>query len=316
MTFIVSALGIIAAITLVNYPAPPPNLTVMYSPPPANPYEQAVAASGLVEAFEDNIFIGIQVPSLIKAVHCKVGDRVREGQVLFEVDDSVQLSKVKTAETSVEIAQGQLEKARSQLSRLVAIKDTRAVSIEDLRNKEYDVKIAESNVQNAKMQLESAQNDLRLTKTYAPKECVVLKMDLRKGEYAGTYTESATSQNDAPIVLGRCDKLQVRADIDEYNAFRIRDNQQAVAYTKGVAQVPLPLTFMRFEPYCVPKKSLTAAADERVDTRVLQVIYSFDVVKDFPIYVGQQVDIFINAPLVLHSKETHEEAKKYGIDLR
>ena len=50
---------------------------------------------------------------------------------------------------------------------------------------------------------------------------------------------------------------------------------------------------MRVEPYVVPKKSLTGDNTERVDTRVLQVIYAMDVT-DRPIYVGQQMDVFID----------------------
>lgn len=46
------------------------------------------------------------------------------------------------------------------------------------------------------------------------------------------------------------------------------------------------------EPYVVPKRSLTGDSSERVDTRVLQVIYEFNR-PQFPIYVGQQVDVFI-----------------------
>lgn len=316
MTFIVSAIGIAMAITLANYPPPAPNLTVMYSPPPANPYKEAVSASGIVEAYEDNIFIGVRVQSLVKDVYCEVGQKVTAGQLLFTISDSTQQAQVEVAKTAVAYAEAQLAKTVSQLSRLTAIQDTRAVSQEDLRNKEHDVVIAEKNLANSQALLLEAENDLSRTNVYAPRDGIILKMDLKKGEFATSLAVTPSSANDALVILGRTDKLQVRADIDEYNAFRIRDNQEALAYTKGVAQVPLPLTFVRFEPYCVPKKSLTAASDERVDTRVLQVIYSFDVVPDFPIYVGQQVDIFINAPIVLHNNQTRQTALKNGIDLR
>jgi len=49
---------------------------------------------------------------------------------------------------------------------------------------------------------------------------------------------------------------------------------------------------VRIEPYVIPKKSLTGDNTERVDTRVLQVIYRFER-PSFPIYAGQQVDVFI-----------------------
>jgi len=49
------------------------------------------------------------------------------------------------------------------------------------------------------------------------------------------------------------------------------------------------------EPYVTPKTSLTGSSSERVDTRVLQVIYRFDR-RAIPAYVGQQVDVFIETP--------------------
>src|SRR5262249_60423831 len=56
-----------------------------------------------------------------------------------------------------------------------------------------------------------------------------------------------------------------------------------------------PSTLARFEPYVLPKKSLTGDTTERVDMRVLQAIYEF-VPSQFPAFVGQQVDVFIAAP--------------------
>ena len=50
---------------------------------------------------------------------------------------------------------------------------------------------------------------------------------------------------------------------------------------------------MRVEPYVIPKKSLTGDNTERVDTRVLQVIYAIDP-RGTPLYVGQQVDVFLS----------------------
>ena len=65
---------------------------------------------------------------------------------------------------------------------------------------------------------------------------------------------------------------------------------------KGDPTVTFPLVFTRIEPYVIPKVSLTGSSTERVDTRVLQVIYSLTRPTDPPLYVGQQVDVFIEAP--------------------
>ena len=45
----------------------------------------------------------------------------------------------------------------------------------------------------------------------------------------------------------------------------------------------------------IPKKSLTGDTTERVDTRVLQVIYEADTEGRPPLFVGQQVEVFIDA---------------------
>jgi hypothetical protein len=103
------------------------------------------------------------------------------------------------------------------------------------------------------------------------------------------------------MVLGDLDKLQVRADVDEQNANRVRPGQSAQAFIKGDTKNAIPLQFVRVEPYVIPKVSLTGASTERVDTRVLQVIYSLHRPKDPPIYVGQQVDVFIDAGSVVNA---------------
>jgi hypothetical protein len=81
----------------------------------------------------------------------------------------------------------------------------------------------------------------------------------------------------------------------------MRENLPAKGYLKGEvnrageADRSIPLRFVRIEPFVVPKVSLTGGSAERVDTRVLQVIYQFDRPADRPVFVGQQMDVYIDA---------------------
>jgi len=61
---------------------------------------------------------------------------------------------------------------------------------------------------------------------------------------------------------------------------------------RGNRELKTELKFERVEPYVIPKRSLTGDSTERVDTRVMQAVYSFDRNK-LPVYVGQQMDVFI-----------------------
>src|SRR5215510_9229125 len=55
--------------------------------PSPKPYAVSVAASGIVEALSENISIGVPEAGLVRKVHVKVWDQVKEGQPLFSLDD-------------------------------------------------------------------------------------------------------------------------------------------------------------------------------------------------------------------------------------
>jgi hypothetical protein len=107
------------------------------------------------------------------------------------------------------------------------------------------------------------------------------------------------------MLLGNTRPLNVRVDVDEQEARRVRAGAAATASPRGDAARRLGLRFVRFEPYVLPKANLTGDSTERIDTRVLQAIYEVlpegDQDKDRakvgrpPIFVGQQVDVFIDS---------------------
>ena len=82
-------------------------------------------------------------------------------------------------------------------------------------------------------------------------------------------------------------------DIDENDIPRFRPNLPGVAKPRGNASQEFGLRFVRVEPYVIPKRSLTGGNTERVDTRVLQVIYAIETTGR-PLYVGQQMDVFLD----------------------
>jgi HlyD family secretion protein len=272
--------------------------------PPAKPYPQAVAATGILEALSENVAIGVPLSGLVSEVAVKVNDVVKKDQVLFKLDHrDLQADFLSTQaqqeihRAQITVSQAQLAKLQSQLARLTAVTDTRAVSQDDLENRQQDVLVAQAQLTAARAQLTASEISLqrisllieRLT-IRAPRDGSIIQVNVRAGEFA------ATSPKQPAILLGDTEKLQVRADIDEQNATRIRQGQPAYGYLKGDPKITFPLTFIRIEPYVIPKTSLTGASTERVDTRVLQVIYSLTRPTDPPLYVGQQVDVFIEAP--------------------
>jgi multidrug efflux pump subunit AcrA (membrane-fusion protein) len=219
----------------------------------------------------------------------------------------VSKAKVETARSAVEMQRDLAERAgRLISSRAIAEEDYKqrvlgtSMSQFQLRQAQKDLDlteagawepdkvIAQAAVEQAKAQMSQTQTDIDRCLVRAPVDGVVLQVNVRPGEYVGAPPSQAL------MVLGATDKVvHVRVDIDEHDIPRFKAGAPARASLRGAPEKSYPLTFVRTEPYVIPKKSLTGDNTERVDTRVLQVIYALDV-SDKPVYVGQQMDVFID----------------------
>ena len=223
---------------------------------------------------------------------------------------------VPPAEARVHEAQAALDDVAAQLALWERVPDKRAVSEDQLQRKRFAVSVARARLREAQSQLDllkagswkpdiaiaraqiaaaeaavrSVQTEIDRRLIRAPIDGQVLQLNVRPGEFA------PAGATPTPLVLiGDVDLVHVRVDVDENEAWRVKPDAPAMAFVRGNPDLRTPLTFVRIEPYIVPKRSLTGESTERVDTRVLQVIYSFRR-GSLPVYVGQQMDVFISAP--------------------
>ena len=246
--------------------------------PPRSPYDNTVAATGIIEAVNENVRIGPPAAGLVTKVFVAVGDRVREGDPLLQLDDRDLRAQLVARQAAIPPAQAQVEEQRyrigdldTQLKRLQAVRDSRAVSEDDVKRTWYASEMAkralsrfEATLKQVTAQRDETQILLDRLTVRAPRPGTVLQVNIRAGEYALT-----TGASEPLMLLGDMQQLQVRAEVDEVNAPLIIPQRPGIAYLKGNTAHAIPLTFVRVEPYIVPKKSLTGDNSERVDTRVL-----------------------------------------------
>lgn len=277
---------LLAGRLVIRLAAQPPEQPPPHAPA-ANPYERAVAAAGIVEAQNENVALGVPVPGLVTGVLVKVWDEVEAGQPVLLLDDRELRASLIGQRAAVAVAEATLERLRGQLARLEAVKDERAVPREELATRRSDIQVAGAQLEAARAAVAQTEVLLDRLVVRAPKAATVLQVNTRAGEFV---TPGAAL---APMLLGDLSQLQVRADVDEQIAPRVRSGMRATGYLKGDSGRPIELQFVRIEPFVVPKKSLTGSSIERVDTRVLQVIYRFPRLEDRAVYVGQQIDLYL-----------------------
>ena len=331
--------------------------------PVGNPFENSIAASGIVEPASRSIGLSPETGGLVTAILVQWNQQVRKGQRLLVLDPTAIDSQIRQAQANVLVGQAQLQEAEANLAKLKSppraidrpayvaavaaaradyrlalgrwkrVKpaiDTKAFSSDDLANRRYawlaaqadlakasaalaafnagtwsrDIAIGESEVVAARATVVARQADLDALKTQrglltvrSPIAGTVLKINTRIGQYvaAASFANLTNNPQSAPLIIGDIRHLNVRLQIDQEDASRFVPGQPAVCFVRGMPHTSIGLTFVRIDPFVLPKQDLTGAPTEQVETRVLQVVFRLKR-PSFPVYVGQQVDAFLKTP--------------------
>lgn len=154
---------------------------------------------------------------------------------------------------------------------------------------EADKQVAKASVAMADSQVRSTRTQLDRLVVRALADGEILQVNVRPGMFA------AALWNQALVVIGDSNRLHVRVDIDENDVPLFDPKAPAVATLKGRPGVKFDLVPYKVEPYVIPKRSLTGDNSERVDTRVLQVVYALPDHPSVKLYIGQQMDAYIES---------------------
>ena len=243
--------------------------------PSRPPFETYIAGSGILEAMDRNVAIGAPLARLVLEVSVKVGDDVDAGAPLFRLDDRDARAEFAVRKAAAGASKAQLDRLKSALLLLKA------------GSWKADIQVAEADLASAEAQMAQTETEISRLTVRAPAKGSILQVNVRAGEFA----PAGALQN--PLMLfGPLERFHLRVDVDENDAWRFKKDAAAVAFVRGNRDLKTELKFERVEPYVIPKRSLTGDSTERVDTRVMQAVYSFDRHK-LPVYVGQQMDVFI-----------------------
>ena len=263
-----------------------------------------VAGAGIVEPASEVIDIGSALSGLVTDVRVGPGDRVSKGEVLFMVDDRAARASLAQAAAAISEARAAIieantaqRTAQQQLALYRQLDDPAAVSRAEVIRAEGEEAAATSRMGLARARLAAAQAAAEAARTEierlvvrAPIAGEILAVNIRPGEFVATQ---GGGNNQPFIQMGQTTPLHVRVDIDENEVGRVALGEPAVISPRGAAELHVTATFVRAEPQVVPKRSLTNSAAERVDVRVLQLIYALPASDAFR--VGQQIDAFIPA---------------------
>ncbi|MFC4291560.1 efflux RND transporter periplasmic adaptor subunit [Sphingorhabdus arenilitoris] len=266
----------------------------------------SVAGAGVVEPSSEVINIGTSLAGLVTNVYVTPGQQVERGAVLFAVDDRAIRARIQEADAAIlrarsarSAAHTALATAQQQLALYNGVEDSRAISRAEVierqgivRNARAQITQADAEIRSAQALRASAETDLGRLTVRAPIAAEVLSVNIRPGEFVNPGGQPSGSSA-SYMEIGNTRPMHIRIDIDENEISRVDIGSEAIVSPRGNSAKRVKATFVRAEPLVTPKRSLTNSASERVDVRVLQLIYQLPIDSGF--FVGQQVDAFVRA---------------------
>jgi macrolide-specific efflux system membrane fusion protein len=191
--------------------------------------EDSVTASGSLQASE-YVDIGAQVSGVLKKINVKLGQEVKKGDLLAQIDPTVFEARVtedqatlKNLEAQMDAADASKKLADQRLTRNRNLLKSDAVSQDELDRSEAEYARAESAIDSLNAQIEKASGSLKATeaslgfaKIFAPMDGTVVQIQAREGQ---TLNASQT----APILfrLANLGTMTVEAQVSEADIQRI-----------------------------------------------------------------------------------------------
>jgi HlyD family secretion protein len=198
---------------------------------------------------------------------------------------SISRDALDTAANAVEVAKANLEVARKQYDLTKA-----GAWI-------YDIDTQEKTYDALEKAYESSSALLAKYALLAPRDGVVMAINVTPGSFVSTqgaydqYTEGATPV----LTLGSSPGwLNVRCYVDEILVPRIPPpgSIKAQMSVRG-SSVKIAMQYVRVQPFVSPKIELADQKAERVDVRVLPVIFKVKKPDGMNLYPGELVDVYI-----------------------
>ncbi len=254
----VIAFAIIIALVIVKlsfFPShtPPSYLTAIVA---TRDIQDTVLASGTIKAFQ-KVSVGSQASGQIKSLKVVLGEHVKKGQLVAEIDALTQVNALKTAEANVDNLRAQLQskqvtlkQAQLAYNRQQQMRSHDAISQENFETAEATLNTTKSDIaallaqiDAGKISVDTARVSLGYTKITAPIDGTVVAIVAQEGQ-----TVNAAQSTPTIIKVARMDVVTVKAQISEADITRVKAGQRVYFTILGEPDNRYQTTLRAIEP--------------------------------------------------------------------
>ncbi|MDH2432730.1 efflux RND transporter periplasmic adaptor subunit [Pokkaliibacter sp. MBI-7] len=203
--------------------------------------ENLVTATGALQP-RDYVDVGAQVSGQLTTIHVEVGDQVKEGDLLAEIDPTVLQARVDSSRAQLRNLKAQLEEKQSQLTlaglqykRQKNLLAEQATSTDTFQTAEAELRSAKAQIEALKAQIDQTESTLRgdqanlgYARIYAPMSGTVVSISARKGQ-------TLNSNQQAPVILQIADlsTMTVQTQVSEADISKLKVGMAVYFTTLG-----------------------------------------------------------------------------------
>jgi RND family efflux transporter MFP subunit len=205
---------------------------------------ETISATGVIRPITGaEVNVGSRISGTVVALPVEVGDRVKTGQILAELDDTALLAESDEARADVNLSIPRVELAESTLARREKLATKGLASDEDLEIARRDLAVARAQLEADRARLRSAEIELGYTRITAPIDGVVAEVSTREGE---TVAAAFAAPNFVTII--DIDRVEVLAYVDETDIGRVTLGQQATFTVDTYPDAEFPARVVAIQP--------------------------------------------------------------------
>lgn len=203
--------------------------------------EDAVLATGVLEATK-MVSVGAQVSGQVKKMYVQLGDQVKKGQLIAQIDSIRQENDLKTAEASIKnqqaqlaVKQANLAKVQAEYQRQQAMYAQDATSRAELeaalasyKTAQAEILAINAQIEQSRLTLATAKEDLGYTRIIAPMDGTIVAIVTEEGQ-----TVNANQSAPTIVKLAKLDNMTIKAEISEADVMKVEEGQTVYFTTLG-----------------------------------------------------------------------------------
>ncbi|OTG96230.1 MacA family efflux pump subunit [Acinetobacter sp. ANC 3832] len=218
--------------------------------------EDSVLATGDLEATK-MVSVGAQVSGQVKKMYVKLGDQVKQGQLIAQIDSVRQTNDLKTAQASIKNQEAQLATKQANLTKMDAeYKRQQAMYAQDATSRaelesalasyktaQADIASVNAQIEQSRLTLATSQENLGYTQIVAPMDGTVVAIVTEEGQ-----TVNANQSAPTIVKLAKLDTMTIKAQISEADVMKVQEGQTVYFTTLGDSEKKRYAKLRQVEP--------------------------------------------------------------------